>query len=359
MGEFNRRDRSAAPPRLGFLKMKAARLLLICAALLFAAWIIYWALFSPKEDISTRISRTIDEQSKHADLYYKKVTFEEVSGTAKYWQLSAVTAMVNKSTGLATLKDATGIFFKRGRPTLKFRSPSALWDMTKKEIYLDQPVGYDINLESKITKLLAKKPLGSTSFFNLPTFDSHQLGYWFQAHNLSWKVADQRLVCSGGILLKKGNVSGFAEKLSGDVALEKVFLTGQPRLELQLKKSFPVTVEAAEFEIVSSQDRFFAHGQPRITWGPAVVLAEGASYLQRQKKLDLTGGVQINYKDISAFGQEGSFLTEAQLITLSGEASAQQGANKLSGNKVQVSLKDQKISLLGKGKVVITEEEKK
>ena len=36
-----------------------------------------------------------------------------------------------------------------------------------------------------------------------------------------------------------------------------------------------------------------------------------------------------------------------------------QTENKLSGEKVSVSLKDQKIAVVGKGKVVITEEELK
>ena len=44
---------------------------------------------------------------------------------------------------------------------------------------------------------------------------------------------------------------------------------------------------------------------------------------------------------------------------LEGKAQAQQGQNQLSGDKVMVSLKDQKIYLLGKSRVTITEEKLK
>ncbi len=42
-----------------------------------------------------------------------------------------------------------------------------------------------------------------------------------------------------------------------------------------------------------------------------------------------------------------------------GNAHALQGDNELSGENISVSLKDQKISVLGKGKVIITDDKLK
>lgn len=335
--------------------MKILRAVLLTAGLIFIVGIFYWSLFMPKEEISERIYRTLKEQEKRADLFFKKVSFEEVSAGVKYWQLLAETAMVNKSTGLATLQKAEGTFFKKGKAVLKFRAPTAMWDMKKKEIYLDKPLGYDVALERKIStliKTLKKEPL---SVFNLPGIYKKELGYWFQANNLSWKLADQKLLCTGGILLNKGEITGYAEKLEGDVGLEKIRLEGTPRIAMSTPKTAPVTLEAQIFDILSAEDLFIAQGNPRVTWQDAKVSSQTARYFQTEKNLKLDGNVKIIYKDISAWGNSANYLTEEQKIILSGDARAKQGENKLSGDQVLISLKEEKISLIGKGKVIITE----
>ena len=85
--------------------------------------------------------------------------------------------------------------------------------MKKKEIYLDKPFGYDISIEKKALALFRSLKNNPLSLFNLPQIYQQQPGYWFQAKNLSWKLADQLLVCSGGIVLNKREVTGYAEKL--------------------------------------------------------------------------------------------------------------------------------------------------
>ena len=326
---------------------------------IFIAGIFYWALFTPKEDISDRIHKTIKEQEKRADLSFKDVTFEEVVAGVKFWQLVAKSAIVNKSTGIATLKDANGTFFKQGKAVLRFRSPAALWDMNKKEILLDKPLGYDIKLESKISTIIKTLKDSSFSIFNLPKVYKKGLGYWFQANNLSWRLADQKLLCTGGIILNKGEVTGYAERLEGDVALERVVLEGHPRVVISPNKISPISLEADVFEVISPEDVIYARGNPKIFWEEAKVLADILKYVQDHKILELTGNVKITYKDIRAWGNSAQYLTDENKIILAGEARALQGENKLSGEKVSVSLKDKKISVLGKGKAIITEEELK
>ncbi len=325
----------------------------------FIVGIFAWAVFSPKDDVSTRIYETIKEQQKRADLTFKEVSFEEVMAGVKYWQLEAKSAMVNKSTQVATLKDSKGTFFKKGKAVLRFIAPAALWDMKKKEIYLDKPIGYDAILERKISSLLQSIKKSRFSILNLPRLYQKGTGYWFQAKNLSWKLSDQELVCTGGIMLNKGEVTGFAERFTGDVALERVLLEGNPKIIIDIKDSFPITMEADAFEVVSQQNLIIARDNPIIYWGKAKITCDNLKYQQAKETLILIGNVKIDYQDIKAEGAKAEYLTLEQKIIIKGNAHAIQGDNKLSGREVIVSLKDQKISVSGKGRVVITEEELK
>lgn len=333
--------------------MKVFRTLFVAAFLIFIAWIFYWALFAPKKDVSQIIYETLKEQEKRADLSFKKVTFEEVSAGEKFWQLEADTAVMNKNAGVATLKDTDGTFYKKGKAVLLFRSPAALWDMKKKEIYLDKPLGYDAAYQRQILSLLRTLRAQPLSIFNLPREYRKGLGYWFQAKNLSWKLADQQLLCTGGILLNKGEITANAQTLKGDVEFNKVVLEGSPRVVIA--DNFPITFEATAFEIESPKDLLTANGNPTITWREAKVISDNARYSQVNKKLELAGNVKIYYKDISAWGDSADYFTGEQKIILTGNAHAVQGENNLSSDKVVVSLRDQKISLAGRSKVIITQ----
>lgn len=322
---------------------------------IFLLGIFGWALLAPKEDISRKINRTIKEQSRQADLAFKGVAFEEISSGIKYWQLKAKNASVNNSSGLASLQEVTGTFFKNNRPVLRFISPAALWDMKKKEIYLDKPIGYDIILEKKVPALLRAQKNNELSIFNLPKLSSKDRGYWFQAKNLSWKLDDKKLLCTGGIVLRKGEVTGLADKLESDVGLEKIRLEGSPKIIITPEKLAPITLEAAVFEVISDQDKVVAEGAPVITWGEAKINAKGLVYSQISQLLEMTGDVVVNYKDIQAWGDSARYQTTKDLLVLSGNARAVQGENRLQGDQVIVSLGDQTISVVGQGKVIISE----
>jgi len=335
--------------------MKFFKWVLWLIVIFFIGGLFYWALFVPKEEVSKRIYKTIKEQERRADLFFKKVSFEEVSEGIKYWQLEAQTAMVNKSTQLATLQTVKGTFFKKGKPVLKFHCPAAMWDMRKKEIYLDQPLGYDALFERKISSLLTSIKTQPYSIFNLPQIYQKGAGFWFQAKNLSWKLSDQKLLCTGGILLNKGEVTGYAQELEGDVALERILLRGSPKIVISNPTSFPITLEADAIEVLSRDNLIHALGQPRARWQTAEISTLILTYKQDEKTIELEKNVVIKYNDIRAQGDNAYYSVDTQEVKLSGNAFAKQGENKLTGNQVLVSLKDQKISLLGKGQVTIEE----
>lgn len=335
--------------------MKLSYRILLIVFLVFIAGIFYWAIFSPKEDISARIQKTLKEQEKRADLTFKDVSFEEVVAGVKYWKLTAKVAMVNKSTDIATLKTSKGTFYKDGKSVLRFRAPASLWDMKKKEIFMDKPLGYDVKLENKIASLLKKIKKSNRSIFTLPALYKNGPGYWFKAKNCSWKFSDQKLLCTGGIVINKGEVTGYSESLQADVALENIFLKGDPRVVINPKKSSPITIEADVFEVISVEDTIVARGNPKILWGDAEIVSTNIKYLQRDKLLELSGWAQVRYKDIRAWGKNAKYYSEEQKIVLEGDAGAVQADNRLSGKKVQVSFKDQKISVLGRGKAVFSD----
>lgn len=332
---------------------------LTALCLAFVGWLFYWALFAPKKDLSQLIYTTMMEQAKQADLSFKQVSFEENSNGEKFWQLQAVSAMVNKNTGLATLQNTRGTFYKKGKAVLKFRSPAALWEMNKQEIYLDKPLGYDAAYEKQVLALIKGMQARPLSVFNLPQAYRQGLGYWFQAKNLSWKVADQLLLCSGGISLNKGEVSGQAATLKGDVEFNNVVLEGEPRFQIASPGSAPVTIEAVSFEIASAADLLTARGNPVISWREARITAQAASYRQTAKILKLTGDVRVTYKDISASGAAADYLVDSQKVVLTGDARANQAGNNLSSDQIVVSLAEQKIALAGRSRVVIGEEQSK
>jgi len=335
--------------------MKLGSRIIFFIFIIFMGSIFFWAINSPKQEISERIYQTIEEQKKRADLIFKDVTFEEVVAGVKYWELTAKQAVVNKSAGIATLKEASGTFFKQGRGVLHFQSPVALWDMKNKEILLDKPLGYDESVKDKISLLAKALKKSPSSIFNLRLLASS--GYWFQAKNLSWKMADQKLICTGKIIINKGQVTGYAEKLEGDVGLENIVLEGNPRIIISSDNSSPITLEAAAFEVKSQDDTILAKGSPRILWKEAKINADKMEYFQRKKTLALKENVKINYNDIEAWGESANYFTDQGLLELKGMAQAKQGENKLKGDTVLVSLKDQKISVLGSGKVIIGEED--
>ncbi len=339
--------------------MKLSYRIILGLFLAFIIWIFYWALFSPKENISVHIYKTLKQQEQRADLAFKEVSFEEIDAGIKYWQLFANTAMMNKSNQLATLKESNGTFFSNGQPALLFQSPVALWDMKKKEIYLDQPIGYDVSLKEKITALTKNlKNSQRQSVFNLRDKKNGK-ALWFVANNLSWKLADKKIVCTGDIVIKKSRVIGYAEKLNGDVSLEEIKVSGNPRVIINPKNNSPITMEANYFEIDSPAETITAKGNSKIFWQEAIITCREVKYFENSNKLDLSGEVKIAYQDIRAQGDSAIYNINKDKIVLTGKTRAKQKENRLRGEKIMVSLKENKISVFGQGKFIISEEELK
>ncbi len=106
-----------------------------------------WALL-PKDNFSDKISETLKKDKQKADVVFKDATFSEVYDGVKYWELIAKTAVINQSLGMANLSVVDGLFFDKGHPTIKFLAPSAIWQINKNDILLNDPIGYDVKFEN-------------------------------------------------------------------------------------------------------------------------------------------------------------------------------------------------------------------
>jgi len=324
----------------------------------FILFLFIWALYLPKKEATQTIKKTLEEQKQRLDLFFQGVTFQEAVGSVKYWEIKAKSSSLNKDTGVVTLKDSQGTFFKSGRPVLKFISPQAVWNMNKKEIHLKDAVGYDVKSEEGVQKFLAEAQKYQTSVFTLPVrYRGAGEGYFFMAKNLSWKLADQKLLCRGGIWLNKGDIFGQGRELTADVGLEKVKLRGDPRIILS--NQYLTTIEAREFQVDSVKDILSAEGGVTLRSSDVKITAARIIFKQRLNLIEIFKAVNITYRDILATGDKALYDMKKEMIDLLHNTRLKRGKNTLTGDKIAVSLKDKTFKISGRTKAVITEEELK
>lgn len=337
---------------MNFIK-KLPPYLLILALLGITAW----SIFYPKEDFVNKISQTLSKQKNRADLFFSKVTVAEILDGIKFWELNAQTSSLNKTTNVTSLGEVKGTFFEGGNPALKILAPNAVWNMGGKEIFLKEPIGYDMKFErnfgSKLKDL--KNIKDPRALFNLPASGSPaESGYWFKAHNLNWGLATKRMICSDGIMLTKGNLMIESKKLEADVAMEHVTLMGSPKAVFD-----STTLEAATIEVDSLTDFVYAKGNVILTRPDARITADNSLYKQRTNEVEFTGNVRIAYKDLKAWGKTAKYDIDGEIATLIGEAGALRGDNALAGREIRIFFKEDRVTVKGGTRIKINREELK
>jgi lipopolysaccharide export system protein LptA len=313
--------------------------------------LVIWVLFIPKDDFTKRIAKTLEEQKKLADLILRGVTASETVNGEKFWELRAKSSSLDKTTQKNSMVSVTGTFFQNGKESLRILAPKALWNMREKTISLEEPIGYDIKFEKafkgKISEI--RNTFDPRSIFNLPSKTApSQTGYWFMAHNLNWQLADKRAVCTGGIMLTKGNVIVFADNLSADIAMEHLTLTGSPKALMD-----SVTLEAVKFEVDSTNDLFFAEDKVRARRPDGEITSKNAVYKQAVNEIEFLGNVNVSYKDLKGVSGRAKYLIDKEEAILSGNAVTTRGKNTLRGDEIHILFREDKIFVKGKTKVKI------
>lgn len=338
--------------------MDRPKTLPIIILMLVLAGFFIWAML-PKDDLTKTISEKLSTDKEKADVIFQDATLSEIYDGVKYWELLARTAVINKTTGLAKMSAVDGLFFDKGKPAIKFLAPSATWYINKNEIQLVTPIGYDIRSEMFIKEQLEKVTDRSKiySLFHLPSIKPKiSEGFWFQAKNLSWKLATKKLLCTGAISLTKGNAVINAERLEADVGMEKVLLTGNPKAEIETVSGKIVTT-AREFLVDSGINTIIANNDVTIKKGTSRIITGKSVYDQKKGSISLFGDVQITDQQITAFSKSASYDVNSSKVVLMGKAKAKRGENEIYGEKMTIYLGKNKIVVEGRTKVKIKEAE--
>jgi len=317
-----------------------------------------WAVL-PKDNFGDKISDKLKKEKEKADVVFKDATLSEIYDGVKYWELVSKHSVINRSIGVANLNVVDGLFFDKGRPTIKFLAPSAVWRIKKNEIYLTDPIGYDVKYEKIIKAELEKvKDISRLrSVFHLPASAGKKYeGYWFSAKNLEWKLSTKKLFCSGAISLTKGNFVINSEKLESDTGLEKVLLTGKPSGEI-LVDNEKVTIVADTFFVDSVLNIISAEQNVTITKSKVKITAARAVYDQKLDTFDLFGDVFLTDGEITAFSKDASYDIKNNKVILMNKAKAIRNGNEVYGEKMSVFLGQNRIIVEGRTKAKIKETE--
>lgn len=335
-----------------FLKKLSFFLLVIGILGLFV-----WALYAPKQDVAQNlINATLKEQKKRSDLFYKGVTFQETEKGVKYWEIKAKTSSINNSTKIASLEGTNGTFFQKGKPVLTFIAPSAIWQMDKKQIDIYRAVGYDANSDKASIDSIIKKSKDMPTYFELPAkYKGKGRGFFFKAENLSWDINDKNLFCKNGLWLQKGNISGMAKTLTGDVALEKVIISGNPIM--YISNGYPAQLQAEQFAVDSKKNELSAKNGVTLTANKIILKTERAVFDQDKNIIHLSGGVTAVHKNYKALSQNAEYAIIQEKIILTKKAKLIRGKVELTGDKVAINVKTRSFSISGKSRIVIPEDE--
>ena len=229
---------------------------------------------------------------------------------------------------------------------------------------IQNPLGYDLVTEKDLKalqKLIGRQTKPKAIFNAAEKISGKISGAWFKANQLNWKLKTKKLFCDSGIVFNRSNMTIYANNLAGDVALNTLSLTGDPTALLIMKDNDTVpqttTVKANEFSINSKENRISAVDQVRVTAQDSKITAQRAHYAGNSDKLILSGRVKVMHKDILAHCQQASFFPASETIVLEKRAWAIRGQNEVHGEKITINLKDAKISVAGKTKTVISDEE--
>ena len=305
------------------------------------------ALMNERNGIESSLKRTLAQSIANPDVELSGATFKEIVGGVTYWELHAKKSDVNEDVQTAKLGGARGTFFEKGEPTLRFISPSAIWNRGDGTIRMDDILGYTLAFEEAIQ---SRKTNASSSFF-FSSADSPTQGAWFHADSLLWSVEKQKLVCERMVKLHQGNVHIRAKKLESDVGLRKVELTGKPEAWISETK-----ITADRFVLHRLEYTLDADGPVEIREGRAKATAEHLQFNEETQIISLIGDVRFGMDETTAGSAKAYYSVEKELLTFVGDPKVTQKGNTVTGKRISVSLKDRSVHVEGSGRAIIEEE---
>ena len=304
--------------------MNSKNTFLLLAAVLVLVFA--WALLSPEENLSLKVSKKIQEQKQKSDLFMKGATFSEAVGGTKFWEIKAITSFVNKSTQKAELNEIDGTFFKQGKPSLKIIAPKVFWDMKNQSIEIFSPIGYEENSR-------------------------------FETRSIIWSLDDKKITAKDKIVFERDNVTILAGSMKADTELEKMLLQNSPFAVIKNKGQSDIEVRAAVFEVNAKTGHISASVAAQLKQDGLLIDSSEIAYEAKQDLLFAKGNAVIVYKDIRARCDSARYNIKREVVSLFDNVFLKRGQNELNGDRVDIDLKDETISIKGRGSRAVIEED--
>lgn len=156
----------------------------------------------------------------------------------------------------------------------------------------------------------------------------------------------------GNVIVKGKEISLKADMVEFEVKKERIKATG--KVEFILKELY---LSCGNILFDNKNKYFLAEGNPacRIKRDSEEVTIKSKTIegYPEEKKIEAKGDVFIKSKEIEAKAQFLNFQQDEDKIILTGEAEVIKGENNLSGEKIIIFLKENKVKIEGKSKVRI------
>ena len=304
--------------------MNSRNTFLLLAIILLMVFV--WALLSPEENLSLKVSKKIQEQKQKSDLFMKGAIFSESVGGIKFWEIKAITSFINKSTQKAEMNDIHGTFFKNGTPSLKIIAPKVFWDMKNKSIEVISPVGYEEKSR-------------------------------FETASLVWSLDDKKITAKEKIVFERDNVVITAGSMKADTELEKMVLQNRPVAVIRSKGLTDIDVRAKVFEVNARNGRISAAGEAVLKRGGLMIKSNEILYDAKENLLFARGGTSVYHKDITARCFAVRYNIKSEVVSLFDKVVLKRGRSELNGDRIDINIKDETISIKGRNSRAVIEEE--
>ena len=117
-----------------------------------------------------------------------------------------------------------------------------------------------------------------------------------------------------------------------------------------------LTLQGTSFAIDQKKHEIWVSKNIVMTHQKLEITADSAGAVNRFETLVVKGKVKVHYEGISAQADQGEYFIKRKQVLLSGNPSAWQGQDRLSGKQILIDLKTQKLQSLGHGRVQISPE---
>ncbi len=295
-----------------------------------------WATLWPKTSLETTINQTIEEQRNRSDIAFKRITLQEIVRGKKFWEMKAELASMNKDLGNANLTSIEGDFLQDEKPILHFWAPKANWDMKEQVIELINPEGFD---------------------------PRHPQVSWLKSETLVWKLKENLIRSSGKVTVTQDKFTLQSNDLQADLKLKKVRLLNSPVAKINPNRSSMASMEAKEFVYDSATGTFLAQDNvitryynDELPAKAITITSDQADFSPREQILHFTGNVLITGRNLYSRADSAALMAQTQLCSLTGNAQLSYQGSQVKGEALTVDLKNNKLTLKGKTKIKIRDD---